>query len=139
MLQTLGNREAFPETGEVLSRLSRQYLVAIGSTTDTSPLLQDLARNNLHVSHVFTSESLHVYKPRPEFYRQILHHLGVQPAEALFVGDSLTDDVWGPQQVGMPVCWVNRKREDAGACRPDFEIPHLWALPDILEGELSVG
>ena len=139
MLQTLGKREAFPETGEVLSRLSRRYLLAIGSTTDTEPLLQDLARNRLHVAHVFTSESLRVYKPRPEFYRQILHHLGLQPAEALFVGDSLTDDVWGPQQVGMPACWVNRKGGDAGTCRPDFEIPHLRALPDILGGEPFVG
>jgi FMN phosphatase YigB (HAD superfamily) len=44
MLDTLGHRTAFPEAGAVLRELGKDYIVAIGSTTDTAPLLMDLER-----------------------------------------------------------------------------------------------
>ncbi len=113
MLDTLGKRSLFPETGEVLRGLSKGFRLAIGSTTDTAPLLADLARGALDISPVYTSESLGVYKPRPAFYEKILDSLGLSPGAVLFVGDSLLDDVAGPQQAGMKACWVNRKGAEA--------------------------
>ena len=53
----------------------------------------------------------------------ILETLEVAPEEALFVGDSLKDDVKGPQAVGMRTCWVNRKGEERGDISPDLELP----------------
>lgn len=136
MLKTLGKRQAFPETGEVLRRLARRFAIAIGSTTDTAPLLADLERNSLRVSQVFTSEGLRCYKPQLQFYQAILEELGVPGRQVLFVGDSLIDDVAGPKKAGMKTCWVNRKGypSPSGAGTPDFEIPSLKELPEILEG-----
>jgi FMN phosphatase YigB (HAD superfamily) len=68
MLHTLGRRRAFPETNETLEHLNKRYLVCIGSTTDTSPLIRDLENNHITVHHVFTSESLQAYKPQRIFY-----------------------------------------------------------------------
>ena len=133
MLNTLGNREAFPETREVVGRLSAHYMVAVGSVTDTKPLLQDLSRNRITVSRVFTSESIQAYKPRPEFYKRILASLGLAPGEALFVGDSLSEDIEGPQRAGMRACWINRKNGSAGQIRPDYEIVDLRELFHILD------
>lgn len=138
MLNTLGKRRAFPETRAVLEALSKRFLLAIGSTTDTAPLLADLDRNGLRVPHIYTSESLEVYKPCPAFYRKILDGLGAAPGGALFVGDSLIDDVAGPKRVGMKACWVNRKQEKAvPGVSPDFEIAELTELMIALglEGE----
>lgn len=132
MLKTLGNRQAFPEAGEVVRRLSAHHMVAIGSVTDTKPLLQDLSRNRISISWVFTSESIQVYKPRPEFYNRILASLGIAPGEALFVGDSLREDIEGPQRAGMRACWINRKNGNAGQICPDFEIADLRELFHIL-------
>ena len=134
MLDTLGRRSAFPETREVVERLSQEYLVAIGSTTDTEPLLRDLKKNGLEMNHVFTSESLRVYKPQEAFYQKILDRLQVKADEALFVGDSLLDDVWGPQRVGIRACWVNRKGEKAAEIAPNLEMPDLQGLPAKLSG-----
>lgn len=128
MLDTLGRRSAFPETKAVLDALLPQTTVCIGSTTDTAPLLSDLARNGLTVHHVFTSESLRAYKPAPVFYEKILSALRLRPEEALFVGDSLGDDVLGPQSVGIRACWVDRKNIGPGSARPDHIVSDLAGL-----------
>ena len=132
MLNTLGKRIAFPEARDGLERLSQKYTLAIGSTTDTEPLLNDIKNNHLKIERVFTSESLRVYKPRMEFYEKILTELNVKASEALFVGDSLIDDIAGPQSVGMLTCWINRKRAAAGEYIPNYEISNLKGLFDIL-------
>ena len=132
MLDTLGKRTAYPEAREVLEQLSRDYIVAIGSTTDTTPLMSDLKRNGLNIPKVFTSESLEVYKPRRDFYEKILAKLNVSAKEVLFVGDSLIDDVKGPQSVGMQTCLINRKGEAVGEIHPDYEIQNLRELFNIL-------
>lgn len=133
MLDTLGHRTAFPETKEILKRLGQDYITAVGSTTDTKPLLWDLERNHLEIPHIFTSESMEVYKPKKDFYEKILCSLNISSSEALFVGDSLIDDVQGPQSVGIKACWVNRKGADTAGVVPDFEIQNLEQLIQITE------
>lgn len=136
MLDILGNRTAYPEVKEVLEKLSHRMTLCIGSTSDTAPLLQDLERSGLPVSRVFTSEGLRVYKPHRSFYRSILKQLGLEASQTLFVGDSLRDDVFGPQRVGMQACWVNRKGEQAEDVTPDFEIRDLRGLPELVDALL---
>lgn len=131
MLETLGKRRLFPETKEVIEKLKHDFVIAIASTTDTEPLLQDLSRNELTIPYVFTSESLQVYKPHASFYQSILSKLQISAEEALFVGDSLIDDVWGPQQLGMLTCWLNRKNNLRQEVSPSFEISDLNQLGDI--------
>ena len=132
MLNTLGNRMAFPESKEVVERLKRSVTVCIGSTTDTEPLMRDLARSGVTVDRVFTSEDLRVYKPHPVFYEKILAALSLQPEEVLFVGDSLTDDVYGPRQAGLKTCWVNRKGQPAPVPPPDYEVADLRGVLELL-------
>lgn len=134
MLDTLGRRQAFPEAPAVWRALSGRYRLAIGSTSDTAPLLADLARAGIETPYVFTSESMRVYKPRPAFYQTILRALGLAAGEALFVGDSLGDDVAGPKSVGMRACWVNRKGQalpPAGEA-PDYIVEDLTGLERLL-------
>lgn len=94
MLNTLGKRNAFPEAKEVCHNLSNKFIVCIGSTTDTAPLLNDLKRNKIQIDKVYTSENLKTYKPKKEFYQAILDDLNLKASEVLFVGDSLIDDVY---------------------------------------------
>lgn len=132
MLDTLGNRTAFPESRGVVEQLRRSVTVCIGSTTDTEPLMRDLARSGILVDRIFTSEALRVYKPQKAFYEKILAALSLQPEEVLFVGDSLTDDIYGPRQVGMKTCWVNRKKETLPVPPPDYEVSDLNGVPLLL-------
>ena len=52
--------------------------------------------------------------PRREIYRAVLDALGVQPADALFVGDRVREDVQGPAALGMRTCLVTYFRVDTG-------------------------
>lgn len=132
MLDTLGNRIAFPESKGVIEGLKGRVTVCIGSTTDTEPLTRDLARSGITVDRVFTSEDLRAYKPQAVFYEKILAALSLQPEEVLFVGDSLTDDVYGPGQVGMKTCWVNRKGQPLPVPPPDYAVADLNGVRGIL-------
>lgn len=134
MLSTLGVRQVFPETIEVVDRLRQRYRVYMASTSDHDPLMSDLERNSLVVDGCFTSELLGVYKPRPEFYLQILERTGLKPENALFVGDSPIDDILGPHSVGIRTVWVNRNNRHlpAGIPTPDHQITDLRELLSIL-------
>lgn len=137
MLSVLGTRVPYPETEGVLRRLAGQAEVCIASVTDTGPLQRDLERGGLYVRKVFTSESLRCYKPDPAFYTAVLGELGIRPEQALFVGDSLVNDVLGPQRVGIPACWVNRKGERAGDAQPEYTITGLDGLCPIVDSLLG--
>ena len=137
MLKTLGCRQAFPETKNVIDSLSKKYILAIGSTSDTEPLMTDLIRNRIDIQKIFTSENMCVYKPNPAFYLKILSSLELTPSDVLFVGDSLVDDVLGPKSVGIKTCWVNRKNLNSDKICPDFEIHNLCELFEILEANSS--
>lgn len=135
MLDSQYHRALFDETREVLDALREQYDIAIGSTTDTAPLLDNLKRGNLYIDHIFTSESLRVYKPNPTFYTAILTAMGWSADETLFVGDSPIDDVAGPKRVGMRAILLDRNNRHTGASlptAPDAIIQHLKQLKDII-------
>lgn len=133
MLRYQGTRTAYPEVKAVVESLTPQYLLCVASTTDTAPLLRDLARAGLRFQHVFTSEDLGAYKPSPAFYQPILRALALSPKETVFVGDSLKDDVTGPKKVGMRAVWVNRKSLPVGDVFPDAIVSSLEGLPGVLE------
>lgn len=132
MLSLQGTRPAFAEAAEALETLHEKYMICIGSTTDTEPLMRDTRRSKIPVDRVFTSEMMKVYKPKPEFYLTILNSLDIKPEEALFVGDTPDNDVTGPQRVGMKACLINRKGIKYDVC-PDFVITDLRELYGIVD------
>ena len=134
MLKTLGKRKVFSEVNAVLEQLSRHYILCIGSTTDTEPLLQDIINNRIPIKNIYTSESLRVYKPKSRFYTAISEDIGISPEEILFVGDSLVDDIFGPSQVGMKTCFVNRRSAEAGSFSPDYTVKTLQELLTQIQG-----
>lgn len=135
MIVSQYSRDLFPETRGVIDDLKLSYNIAIGSTTDTDPLMYNLNRAELRIDHVFTSESLRVYKPQKEFYKAILERIGWDAQDTLFVGDSLTDDVIGPKSVGMKAILLDRKgiySKQETHSEPDAVIQNLTQLKDII-------
>ena len=131
-----GKRNAFPDTYEILAYLDRAGIeYAIGSTTDNDSLMHCLEQNHLSFRYIFTSEDMRVYKPSPAFYTTILERTGWLTSECLFVGDSLTDDVEGPQSVGMKAALIDRKRKYKSftSVRPDHLIHSLTELSEIIQ------
>lgn len=134
MLASLEGRKVFPEVKETVSRLQKHFRVVIGSTSDSASLARNMAENDFATDAVYTSEDMRVYKPKSEFYNHILRQEGVLPQQAVFVGDSIGDDVAGPQSVGITGILIDRKNSYDPACgiTPDFYIKTLDELLKIL-------
>ena len=56
--------------------------------------------------------SVGLRKPDPAIYRLALDELGVEPADAMFVGDGANDELAGAERVGMRAVLILRPEQD---------------------------
>jgi len=92
-----------------------------------------------HLHEIVISEDVRYRKPRPEIFEIVLERLGVEPREALHVGDNLADDVSGAAAAGIHTVWLTRRVRDPEAAMrrhagppPDFALEDLLDLPVLL-------
>jgi putative hydrolase of the HAD superfamily len=73
-------------------------------------------------------------KPSPKVYEAISKQIGIAPAECLFVGDRLIEDVLGPQKAGMKAVLTHEfRQEDLDPnIKPDALIKRLDEVLEIL-------
>jgi HAD superfamily hydrolase (TIGR01549 family) len=89
----------------------------VSNTFDPPDLLHaDLAADGVaeRVDAIVFSSEIGLRKPAPRIYQVVLEQLGVEPADALFVGDRVREDVQGPAALGMRTCLVTYFRVDHG-------------------------
>ncbi|MEM9954197.1 MAG: HAD-IA family hydrolase [Chloroflexota bacterium] len=55
---------------------------------------------------VTSADNMHFAKPDPAYYAEILARVGVEPDEAIMVGDSLRNDIQPASQVGLHTCHI---------------------------------
>jgi len=95
--------------------------------------LADAGLLDLLDERVYTSDLRHL-KPHPEAFGTLLRALGVDPGEAVFVGDRPRDDVWGAQRVGMRTVLLTGRPVQAHDVVPDAELPDLAGLVEVVDG-----
>ncbi len=126
------------EHTSLLQQLAARYRLALVSNFDHGPT----ARRVLHdhgIAGFFPTTLISAEfgrrKPHPAIFAAALQGVGVRATEALFIGDSVGDDVLGAQGVGVPVAWLNAKSTPltAGAPAPRYVITRLTDLPAVLE------
>lgn len=125
--------QVYPDVLPTLEWLRKNY--ALGVVT-SGPSYQRLKLELTGLSGFFdvivTREDVKAIKPEPKIFLHALEKLGVKPGEALYVGDSLSQDVYGAKHVGMTAVWINRSGEN-GYHMADYEIRTLHELKKILE------
>jgi putative hydrolase of the HAD superfamily len=79
------------------------------------------------------SSACGLIKPDPEIYLTTLEALGVEPVDALFVGDGANDELGGAERVGMtPVLFVPRG-EPQWPALADWHGLRITSLDQVLE------
>lgn len=94
----------FPWVVETLDQLRDEgYRMSIISNSDGT-VEQELHYQGMrgYFERVYDSEVVGVEKPEPRIYELALNDLGLQPEDAVFVGDMFHIDIWGANRVGIP-------------------------------------
>ena len=125
-----------PDALEVLTRLSSHY--ALGLLTNGAP---DLQREKIVASGteslfkaIVISGIFGIGKPHREIFLHLTDRLGVSPAEAVMVGNSLERDILGARNSDIiSILMKVPGSEEHSPVEPDFTIAGLVELPSLLE------
>jgi putative hydrolase of the HAD superfamily len=119
--QTLGAAQALLEA---LRSRGIKTGVVLNSWPDPGRVLRgDIERAGLTelLDTIVISSEVGMRKPEPGIFRLALDELGVEPHDAMFVGDRLETDVQGAAKLGMTTVqalWFNA--DDTPSIEPDF-------------------
>lgn len=72
-------------------------------------------------------------KPDPRIYLACCEELGVEPRQAVFVGDGANDELEGARRVGMEAILIHRPGEAPMWGLDDWDGPRITSIPAVLE------
>ncbi len=112
----------------------RQYVISNGTALAQRKKLA-LSKLGDLMDGVFISEEMGHPKPEKAFFDLCEAAIpDFVPARALVIGDSLTSDIRGANNAGLPCCWYNPGHKERPAeLRIDHEIDNLWKILSILD------
>jgi putative hydrolase of the HAD superfamily len=119
-----------PGALETISELrARGLLIGLITvcTDDVPDLWPETPFHGLFDAEVFSC-SVRLRKPDPRIYLLACEQLGVEPGEAIFVGDGANDELAGAERVGMTAVLLERDGEEQ-----DWAGRRVRALPEVLE------
>ena len=131
--------DAFPgfllydDVVRTLDRLSRRCSLAVVSNIDDDLLAMTPLKRSFDL--VCTAERAKGYKPDGTLFRYLIANAGVAKDEIFHSGQSQFTDLVGGKPLGLTIAWINRRQValDASVPRPDFILPHIQSLRDLVD------
>jgi putative hydrolase of the HAD superfamily len=129
------------ETISTLSTLKNKgyRLGLISNASDDKDVQQMIDRWGLRplFEFILTSAACGWRKPHPLMFRTALNHFSVLPHQTAMVGDTLTADISGAENLGIYSIWITRRvqlpDEDELPVQPQAIIPNLAELASLLD------
>lgn len=121
---------------KLLQELSSQYKIFIGTNGPKQAAIHKLEKAKLtpYIADIISSEEVGYPKPMSEFFEFLFHKVSIKDkSKILFVGDSLTTDIWGGMKNGIDTCWFNPNYIPmSGDYHPTMSIHQLLELKEKL-------
>ena len=143
MRQLQESFEVRPETFEALEWARSRYRTAMISNFAYAPTLyESLDQFGIRSAFetVVVSAEVGWCKPHRAIFDHAFEKMGIRPQEALFIGDQLYVDVYGAQNCGMDVAWIETERQDwlppetkLPACKPTYTVRLITDIIGLLE------
>lgn len=123
-----------PDTRAFLERFHGELCIV--SNADRTDIEEALARHDIRVAALVTSEDTRSYKPDRRIFDEALRVTGWRRAHVIHVGDSLHSDVGGALAAGLSSVWINRAHRihDIGNHQPDWEFEDLNGVTALVDG-----
>lgn len=115
--------------------------VKMGIITNGFHALQQKRLENTKTTDFFemvvVSEIVGAAKPAPEIFEYAFERIeDLNKSSVLMVGDTLTSDILGGNQVGIDTCWFNPQQQpNDTTIQPTYEIQHIRQLVEIASGQ----
>jgi len=131
--------QLLPGALELVQGLAQEYPLALITNGIAAVQNKRFAASPItpHFRSIVISEEVGAAKPDPRIFRPALEKIGVDAADVLYVGDSVTSDMAAARNAGMDFCWFNpgglpcpAGHAPAFIVRELSEIPALAARPD---------
>ena len=132
LFMLISSWHVFPDAMPALRRLHERGLV-VGAVSNWIWQLPELLHSlELVTQFDFVAASARVgfEKPHPEIFRHALREAGVEPEEAIHVGDHLDADVLGAQSAGIAPVLIDRRERFTDADVPDG-VPLIRSLSEL--------
>ncbi len=127
-------------TKKILNKLSTEYLLALVSNFygNIETVLEELSIKKYFTS-IVDSAIIGFRKPNPKIFEITLNELGVNPKDAVMIGDSYTNDIVPANSIGCKTIWINNKGwdEQIEFNKADFIIKSIKELPEILKTNIK--
>lgn len=132
--RALGEQRYFmPHCEQVLKRLHENYQIDIVTNGNAEIQTRRIANSGMqrYFDHVFISEQMGCKKPDKLFYDRVFAQIGEAFRScAIMIGDSLSSDMQGGRNAGIPTCFYGKK--EAADDRCDYVVEDLLELPPLL-------
>lgn len=125
--------KAVPRAREMLT-LMRELGTKIGLCSNwETPIAPYLEQAGLYgFDAVVISSEVGARKPHPLMFTMACEQLGVDPADAVFVGDSWSADIVGALRAGLVPVWIRRDQASRGLTHLVLEVTSLADLENCL-------
>jgi putative hydrolase of the HAD superfamily len=124
-----------PGALETLAELRRRgYLLGLITvcSEDVEELWEETPFAGIFDATVFSC-SARLRKPDPRIYLLACEQLGIEPTDAIFVGDGANDELGGAERVGMRAVLIHRDGEDPQWDEVrEWKGPRITAIPQVL-------
>lgn len=132
-MRAIADATVFPAAhASLLADVARGHRVGVVSNfDDTATGYAILARHGILgvVETVVISEAVGMRKPHPALVREGLRGLGLAAHEALFVGDTVGEDLAAARAAGVDAVWIDARGEGL----PDGVPPPRWTIRGLPE------
>lgn len=118
---------------KALSKNYKQYAVTNGAYNVQTEKLFKSGFSKIF-DGIFISDEVGFEKPSENFFDYVMTHIDAQSTdEIIIVGDSLTSDIKGGNNMGIKTCWYNPKHNPINKpVKVDYQISHLSEITKIL-------
>ena len=130
----LGSRRNFmPHCEQALRLLHAKYRIFIVTNGNTDIQNRRIAASGMaqYFDRVFISEQMGCKKPDKLFYDKVFAEIGEEyRTYSIMIGDSLSSDMLGGRNAGIPTCLYGQAEPIAPLC--DYAVSDLLDLPPLL-------
>ena len=130
----LGEQRNFmPHCEQALRQLHAKYKIFIVTNGNTDIQKRRIAASGMaqYFDRVFISEQMGCKKPDRQFYDRVFAEIGEEyRACSIMIGDSLSSDMQGGRNAGIPTCLYGQPEPITPLC--DYAIADLLELPALL-------